>query len=88
VGSAVTVSYMPYPAPEDPRYCPGSHVRPGSYDPKAHWQICDHCARPIAAKRSGTLFAHVNVPTRRDDQVQWTLIRAGLNRARSMRTGY
>lgn len=71
---------MPYPSPLDPRYCAGSERRPDSFDAELQWQICPDCDRPIVAKPSGRLFPHINVPGRRNDQVQWSLIHAGLNR--------
>lgn len=73
---------MPYPRPSDANYCPASEQRPSSYDPQLQWQRCPRCGRPIAAKADGRLFPHLDHPTRRNDDIQESLIAAGLNRRR------
>ena len=70
---------MPYPTPTNPHYCPGSETRPDDYDAALQWQRCHHCQRPIVAKPNGTLFPHLDHPTRRRDAVQENLIAHGYN---------
>jgi hypothetical protein len=72
---------MPFPSVDNPHYCPGSNSRPTTYDNTLHWQRCDVCRRPIVARADGRLFAHLDHPTRRNDDIQESLIRYGHNRA-------
>lgn len=80
---------MPYPTPEDPRYCPGSDEPVPMFDPDRIWHRCAHCGRLIASRdRQGTrLFPHINGPGRRNDTVQEALDAHGMNSRRHFRDG-
>lgn len=79
---------MPYPAPTDPDYCPGSRTPIPGYDGKKQWYRCPQCKRLIASMgKQGRFYPHVRTKkrARRGDAVQEGLTAYGHNSKQELR---